>query len=136
MSTSVNDVFKSIDLRRLSPIGRWGWLIRTPGFTAREVRQLLREGGGSERGRAVSRCVASSSDWLPPTPDVVRCPFHYQQRLTRIIFWYGQGESLDEIGRRVTAFHTTWGVERALNIACHRIAACLNHRPRQYGLTI
>lgn len=127
-------LINSHDPRRLLPIGPCGWLIRTPGFTAREVKQLLREGPASERGRAVSRCVAASSDWLPQVPDVVRCPFHYQQRLTRIVFWYAQGESIDEIGKRVTAFHTSWGVERSLSVACHRIAACLNNSPQQYGL--
>jgi hypothetical protein len=124
-----------LDPRRLSPIGRWGWLIRTPGFTVAEVQQLLREGAGTERGRAVSRCVARSSDWLPPVPDVVLCPFHYQRLLPRIIFWYSQGESIEEIGKRVTAFHTSWGVERALLTACYRIAECLNHHPEAYGLS-
>lgn len=124
----------SLDPRRLLPIGRSGWLIRTPGFTASEVKQLLRDGAKSERGRAVSRCVARSSDWLPPVPDVVNCPFHYQQRLTRIVFWYAHGESIDEIGTRVTAFHTSWGVERALAVACRRIAFCLNSAPEQYGV--
>ena len=123
-----------LDPRRLLPIGREGWLIRTPGFTAREVKHLLREGSSTERGRAVSRCVARSSDWLPMTPDVVNCPFHYQQRLTRIIFWYAQGESIEQIGERVTAFHTSWGVERALTLACRRIANCLNNAPDQYGM--
>ena len=88
----------------------------------------------TERGRAVSRCVARSSDWLPDVPDVVNCPFHYQQRLTRIVFWYAQGESIEEIGERVTAFHTSWGVERALKIACRRIARCLNAAPEDYGI--
>jgi hypothetical protein len=125
---------KSLDPRRLLPIGRTGWLIRTPGFTGREVQRLLREGAQSERGRAVSRCVARSDDWLPQTPDVVSCPFHYQQRLTRIVFWYAQGESIEEIGHRVTAFHTSWGVERALRVACARMADCLNSTPKQYGL--
>ncbi len=125
---------KSFDPHRLLPIGRDGWLIRTPGFTAGEVKRLLREGPKTERGRAVSRCVARSDDWLPTIPDVVTCPFHYQQRLPRIVFWYAQGESIDEIGQRMTAFHTTWGVERALRVACERIAYCLNHAPQQYGL--
>ena len=124
---------RSHDLRRLLPVGPRGWLVRTPGFTAREVRRLLREGATSERGRAVSRCVAAAADWLPPTPDVVHCPFHYQQRLTRIVFWYAHGDSVETIGRRVSAFGTTWGVERALQTACRRIAACLNARPELYG---
>jgi hypothetical protein len=122
------------DPRKLLPIGRWGWLIRTPGFTPHEVKCLLREGAKTDRGRAVSRCVASTSDWLPQTPDVVRCPFHYVQWLTRIVYWYSQGESVDQIGERVTAFHTAWGVERSLKVACRRIADCLNEHPERYGV--
>jgi hypothetical protein len=125
-----------LDPRRLLPIGRWGWLVRTPGFTAGEVKRLLREGAVTDRGRAVSRCVARSSDWLPQEPDVVRCPFHYVQWLTRIVYWYSQGESIEAIGERVTAFHTAWGVERALKVACRRIADCLNEHPHEYGLRL
>ena len=123
----------AIDPRRLLPIGPRGWLIRTPGFTSEEVRQLLREGGKGERGRAVSRCVARASDWLPPTPDIQFCPPHYRDRLPRIVYWYGQGDSVEAISRRICGFGTPWGVERALDTACQRIAACLNHRPDDYG---
>lgn len=125
---------RSFDPRRLLPVGPTGWLLRTPGFTGREVRSLLREGQQTDRGRAVRRCVARSADWLPPTPDVVNCPFHYQQRLPRIVFWYAQGMSIEEIGERLTAFHTSWGVERSLQVACDRIAFCLNHAPAEYGV--
>lgn len=131
----MNLTSRPLDPRRLLPIGQHGWLIRTIGFSANEVQFLLREGSRSARGRAVSRCVARSDDWLPRIPDVVNCPFHYQQRLTRIVFWYAHGESIEEIGVRMTAFHTSWGVERALHVACHRIAECLNATPEQYGLT-
>lgn len=126
---------RAIDWSKLSPVGRQGWLVRTPGFTAREVRRLLQEGAASERGRAVSRCVARSTDWLPPEADVVRCPHHYQQQLPRIVFWYSQGESVEQIGRRVSAFGTSWGVERALETACLRIADCLNGSPESYGFS-
>ncbi len=101
------------DLLRLLPVGRHGWLIRTPGFTARDVRRLLREGAGSARGRAVSR---------------------YWQHLPRILYWYSRGESADAIGRRVGAPWGAWGVERALDTACRRIADCLNAEPHRYGL--
>ncbi|CAA9546686.1 MAG: hypothetical protein AVDCRST_MAG88-464 [uncultured Thermomicrobiales bacterium] len=127
-------VSKPLDPRRLLPIGRCGWLVRTPGFTAGEVRELLREGAGSERGRAVSRCAARAADWLPENPDVVRCPFYYRQHLPRIIFWYARGDSVETIGRRLSAFGTPWGVERALKTACRRMAACLNDDPAAYGL--
>ncbi len=127
---------RPINLRRLLPVGRWGWLIRTPGFTPREVRQLLREGATTQRGRAVSRCLARTSDWLPDQPDVIHCPYHYRHNLPHILFWYSHGESVEAIGRRVCAFGTTWGVERALDTACRAIARCLNTDPDGYGLQI
>lgn len=120
-------------MSRLLPVGRHGWLIRTPGFTAPEVRALLRDGGHTERGRAVSRCLARPSDWLPAHPDILRCPPHYRERLPRILYWYARGESIEAIGRRVSAFGTPWAVERALDDACQRIADRLNRRPDDYG---
>ena len=98
------------------------------------MRELLLVGAGSERGRAVSRCAARAADWLPENPDVVRCPFYYRQHLPRIIFWYARGDSVETIGRRLSAFGTPWGVERALKTACRRMAACLNDDPAAYGL--
>ena len=82
------------------------------------------------------RAQVTGDLWLPQTPDVVRCPFHYVQWLTRIVYWYSQGESVDQIGERVTAFHTAWGVERSLKVACRRIADCLNEHPERYGVHV
>ena len=124
---------RALDISRLLPVGRRGWLVRTPGFTAREVRDLLRAGATDERGRAVSRCVARVGDWLPETPDLIRCPVYYRERLTRIVYWYARGDSVETISRRVNWFGTAWGVERALETACRRIAACLNRDPLLYG---
>ena len=121
------------DLDALLPAGRWGWLVRTPGFTATEVRRLLREGAASERGRAVSRCLAHLDDWYPREPDFVHCPHHYWERLPRIVFWYARGESPESIARRVSAFDFASGVERALETACRAIARCLNRQPGAYG---
>ncbi len=119
---------------RLSPVGPQGWLIRTPGFTAREVRQLLREGGASVRGRAVGRVLARTSDWLPEEPDIVAFPFHYWRQLPQIVLAYSRGESVEAIGQRVSSFGTTWGVEHSIEMACRRIAGCLNRDPASYGL--
>lgn len=120
-------------LLRLLPVGRHGWLIRTPGFTAREVRALLREGGATPRGRAVSRGLARAADWLPAQPDIVSCPFYYWQHLPQILCWYSRGESVEAIARRLRAAGT-WGLERALDTACRRLADCLNADPHGYGL--
>ena len=59
-------------VRKFLPLGPEGWLIRTPGYTAREVRELLRDRGRTERGRAVSRCVARPSGPRQRVRDVRR----------------------------------------------------------------
>ena len=124
---------RRLDLHCLLPVGRRGWLVRTPGFTAAEVRHLLREGARCERGRAVSRCLAHLDDWHPPAPHLIHCPHHYWERLPRIVFWYARGEPLEAIARRVGSFGSTYSVERALETACRRIARCLNQQPDVYG---
>jgi hypothetical protein len=120
--------------RRLLPAKRPSRLIRTPAFTAREVRQLLCAVPSEPRGQAVARCAARLDSWLPPEPHRIHCPYHAWQHLPRIIFWYGRGESPEEIGRRIASFGTAWGVERALDTACARMADALNRDPAAYGL--
>ena len=122
-----------LDPRRLLRLGRRGWLLRRPGFTAAEVRALLREGGASARGRAVQRCLARPGDWLGPPPDPLECPARYQRLLPRIAFWYARGDDCPTIAMRMGGHGSAWGVERALELVCRRMAACLNHAPRDYG---
>ena len=121
-------------LRRLLPFGRHGWLIRTPGFTSREVRQLLRAIPDDARGLAVARCASRVDVWLPPEPHLVHCPHHAWAHLPRIVFWYTRGDSIEVIAMRIGALGPAWGTERALEIACARIAACLNRQPETFGL--
>jgi hypothetical protein len=123
-----------LDLRRLLPVGRHGWLLRRPGFTADEVRALLRAGGADERGRAVQRCLARPGDWLCPPPNPRECPTRYQRLLPRIAFWYARGDSCAAIAMRMGGHGSAWGVERALELVCRRMAACLNQTPADYGL--
>jgi hypothetical protein len=120
--------------RRLLPAGPHGWLIRTPGFTPQEVRQRLNAHPTDARGRAVARCAARLDAWLPPEPHFIHCPQHAWQHLPRIVFWYTRGDSLDEIAARIGSFSIAWGVERALDTACTRIAHSLNRTPDAYGL--
>ena len=122
------------NLRRFLPIGPCGWLVRTLGFTACEVRQLLREGTGSVRGRAVSRVLARTSDWLPDEPDIIAFPFHYWRQLPQILLAYSRGETVEAIGQRISLYGAAWGVEHRVEMACRRIAACLNRDPASYGL--
>jgi hypothetical protein len=128
---------------RLAPLRALPWA--GPGFTAAEVRRLLPAPPGDPRAEAVRRCVARPQDWLPPRPDVVRCPPRYHERLTRIVFWYARGETLPAIERRLGGWHARvdqavgppssgWGLGRAFGAACEGIAGCLNRRPQDYGL--
>ena len=125
---------ESRDWRRLLPVGRQGWLLRRPGFTAAEVRRLVREPTGSPRGQAVQRCLARPGDWLGSPLDLAECPTRYQQLLPRIVFWYARGEECSAIAMRMRGLESTWGVERALLVACALMAACLNRDPDGYGL--
>jgi hypothetical protein len=129
MPTNLN-----LDLRRLLPTGRYGWLIRTPGFTSGEVRDRLNTIPTDARGRAVARCAAQIDAWLPPAPHFVDCPQHAWQHLPRIVFWYTRGDALDEIAARIGSLTVAWGVERALDVACARMARSLNRNPDAYGL--
>lgn len=123
-----------LDLRRLLPFGRHGWLIRTPGFTSQEVRQLLQSTHDDARSRAVARCASRVDAWLPADPHFIDCPLHAWQHLPRIIFWYTRGDSLELIAQRIGVLGPAWGTERVLEIACARIATCLNRHPDAFGL--
>ena len=124
----------------LAPLRALPWA--GPGFTAAEVRRLLTNTGRDPRAVAVRRCLARPQDWMPPAPDLIRCPLRYHERLPRIVYWYARGESLPAIERRFGGWHArvaeaegtpSWGLVRAFGAACEGIAACLNRRPRDYG---
>ena len=121
--------------RPFLPFGPQGWLWRTPGFTAAEVRHLLTAPPAGERAQAVRRCLARAGDWLP-APDHIRCPLRYHHHLTRIVFWYTQGVPPAVIAARLSARESGWEAERALDAACASIAACLNRAPESYGLDL
>lgn len=124
----------SLALGRLLPVGRQGWLIRTPGFTAQEVRQLLSVARDDQRSRAVARCAARVDAWLPDEPHFIHCPLHAWQHLPRIVFWHTRGDSAEAIVRRIGVLGPAWGTDRALDVACARIADCLNRDPAAFGL--
>jgi hypothetical protein len=122
------------DLSALLPIGQRGWLLRRPGFTVAEVRSLLRADGAGERAAAVRRCQARPGDWLTPPPTGLECPARYRAHLPQLVFWYSRGESLHRISARLRHEELVLEVEVALEVACARIAACLNRDPDGYGL--
>src|SRR3954454_12924037 len=123
------------DLSALLPIGQRGWLLRRPGFTPAEVRSLLRADGSGERAAAVRRCQARPGDWLNPPPTGLECPARYRAHLPQLVFWYSRGGSLRRISAPLRHEDTVSAVEYALDVACARIAACLNRDPDGYGLT-
>jgi hypothetical protein len=124
------------------PVPSRPWHLRRwlgPGFTAGEVRRLLRYPCDDARGHAVRRCVTRSADWLPSEPHFITCPLRYHAQLPRIVFWYMCGEALPDIARRAGEGPALGrlppiGLERALDTACRRIAARLNAVPHEYGL--
>ncbi len=124
----------AFDPRRLLPVGRHGWLIRTSVFTPTEVRQLLSVAPTTPRGWAVARCAARVSAWLPPEPHFIHCPQHTWQHLARIVFWYTRGDAIETIGQRLGTLGASWSTERALDVACARMADCLNQDGTSYGL--
>ena len=89
-----------LDWRACLPLGPRGWLWRTSGFSAAEVRRLLGEDPPGPRAQAIRRCVAHASDWFPPE-DFVHCPWYYRRHLTRIVFWSTRGLSPEAISRRL-----------------------------------
>jgi hypothetical protein len=123
-----------LEFRRLLPVGRHGWLIRTPGFTSQEIRHRLNTFPDDARSRAIAACAARVDAWLPPAPHFVDCPYHAWQHLPRIVFWYTRGDALDAIAGRIGSLGAAWGVERALDVACARMAERLNRDPDAYGL--
>ena len=123
--------------------GGWGaarpraWVARLlggPGFTAAEVRDLLRAGGEDARTRAVRHCLGRPGDWLNPPPDAFTLPLRYQPHLPRVAFWYARGEGVTAIGARFDELTSAWAVERCLAVACERMAVCLNRDLATYGL--
>lgn len=122
------------NLRTFLPVGRHGWLLRRPGFTIAEVRALLRADTSEERAAAVRRCQARPGDWLTPPPTGIECPARFRALLPQLVFWYSRGDSLRRIAARLRHDGTLAEVEYALDVACARIAACLNRDPDGYGL--
>ena len=123
--------------------GGWGaatpraWVARLlggPGFTATEVRALLRAGGDEARAGAVRRCLARPGDWLTPPPDAFTLPWRYQPLMPRVAFCYARGEEPTAIGAHLGERPSPWAVDRCLAVACERIALCLNRDPAAYGL--
>ena len=102
---------------------------RTPQYTAEEVRERLHIDclTGDVRTAAVHAAAAMTAIWTSHLPD--RMAFDLGRaanRLPTVVFWYRQGLSVHDIGRRLSPFGTAWDAERALNAAATLIAEALN----------
>jgi hypothetical protein len=98
-------------------------------YTAEEVRDRLQIDCLSSdlRTCAVHAAAAMTAIWSSDVPD--RMAFDLGRaanRLPTVVFWYRQGLSAQEIGRRLSPFGTAWDADRALNAAATLIAEALN----------
>jgi hypothetical protein len=55
------------------------------------------------------------------------------ERLPTVVFWYTRGRRLDEIGRDLAPFGSTWDGDQAVDVASQLIAHLLNRRPAAYA---
>ena len=97
-------------------------------YTPMEVRQRLQvDQDGDARTRAVHAAAAMTGVWSSMLPDRVAYELgRAATRLPSVVFWYSQGLSEHEIGRRLSPFGTAWDADRALNAATALIAQTLN----------
>ena len=104
-------------------------LLARNNFTAQEVRQRLQVdfATSDERTRHVHAAAAHTAVWSSRLSD--RLAFELGRaasRLPSVVFWYRQGVSLNEIGRRLSPFGSVWDANRALDTAATLIAQVLN----------
>jgi hypothetical protein len=97
-------------------------------YTATEVRQRLQvDHDGDTRTGAVHAAAAMVGVWSSFLTDRVAFDLgRAANRLPSVVFWYSQGLSEHEIGRRLSPFGTAWDADRALNAAAALIAQALN----------
>src|SRR5947208_4346479 len=96
-------------------------------FTAQEVLSRLRLEVGDPRTEAVHTAAARTSIWAGLLSDkVARDLGRAANRLPTVVFWYCQGLTPHELGRRLSPFGGAWDAERALGVAALLIAELLN----------
>jgi len=107
-------------------------LLRSDTFTPQEVcRRLRDERADDQRTAAVHAAAAQTGLWSARLPD--RAAFKLGRtasRLPSVVFWYRQGISLEDIGRRLSGFGGAWDAEQALDAAAALIAEALNRGAR------
>jgi hypothetical protein len=97
-------------------------------FTPAEVRlRLQQDEAAHPRTAAVHAAAARTALWSALLPDKVAYDLgRTSTRLPTVVFWYCQGVSAHEIGRRLSAFGGAWDADRALDVASALIAHILN----------
>ena len=103
-------------------------------YSADEVRARLRAPAEDDpRTRAVHEAAANIGAWTHLLPKDAGREARLSlaaARLPSVVFWYRQGLTAEEIGRRLAPFGERVYGERAIDAACALIAAHLNHRAR------
>jgi hypothetical protein len=123
---------RSGSLKNTSSKSRWMWprlLAPRKTYTPEEVRERLQldRACGDARTAAVHAAAAMTSVWSSELPD--RMAFELGRaanRLPTVVYWFRQGLSCQEIGRRLSPFGTDWDADRALDAAAALIAQLLN----------
>jgi hypothetical protein len=96
-------------------------------FTPQEVLVRLRQELDDPRTAAIHAAAARSGLWSSLLPDKVAYDLgRTGNRLPTIVYWYSQGMSAAEIGRRLSLFGGAWDAEHALGVAAKLIAQLLN----------
>src|SRR5216684_4367162 len=100
-------------------------------YSPREVRaRLVDETSQADpRTAAVHAAAAQVGAWMRLLPGDAAREHRLglaASRLPSVVFWYRQGLSSEEIGRRLTPFGCRCYGDRAINAACTLIAALLN----------
>jgi hypothetical protein len=103
-------------------------LLRFNTFSAKEVRNRLGDQRADDpRTLAVHAAAARTSLWSSQLPDKLALDLgRTASRLPSVVYWYRQGVSLHDIGRRLSGFGGAWDAERALDVAAALIAEALN----------
>jgi len=100
-------------------------------YSPQEVRtRLLDEmSHGDPRTAAVHAAAAEVGAWMRLLPGDAAREHRLglaATRLPTVVFWYRQGLSSEQIGRRLTPFGCSSYGDRAINAACTLIALLLN----------
>jgi hypothetical protein len=98
-------------------------------YTAEEILQRLKlDHADDPRTASVHAATAQIGVWSNLLSEEVASELgRAAQRLPTVVFWYRQGVSPCEIGRRLSPLGGAWDANRALDTAAELIAQALNH---------